>query len=396
MITNLKHPKMTGFVLLLSAFMCAADTMTLQPILDLLATEVFPEYGYGTVSLIMSVSAVALAVISVATGALSKAGKKRLLIIGSILFTVGGLAGVLITNIYYIIATRLVEGIGAGLVLTVSMILIPTLFQDQKEVDRLMGLNGVMTSLFAAIITFTSGYMAMVNWKMPFIYYAFGAVILVLQIMYIPNDKAEAADGNAASQGGFHISKRGMVHALDVFVYGMITSFFFICISGVVAENGIGNAAQAGTIVTFNTIGSFLIGFAFAKLFGTFKRFTAPVLYIIMAIAVFAITRVTTVPMACAAAFVHGIGYNSYFSYFLAKVPMVSDEKSMDATMSLCNGIYYLGQFCTSFAISAVASVSGNSSTVFAMKFELLCLIVLIVVHFIAAVIGNAREKANA
>lgn len=395
MSVKMKNPRMTGFVLLLSAFMCAADTMTLQPIIDLLATEVFPEYGYGTVSMIMTVSALALAIISIATGFLSRAGKKRLLIIGSILFTGGGLAGILITNIYYIIFTRLIEGIGAGLVLTVSMILIPTLFQEQKEVDRLMGLNGVMTSLFAAIITFTSGYMAMVNWKLPFLYYAFGAVILILQILYIPNDKGTAST-DAPASGGFHITKRGWVHVLDVFVYGVITSFFFVCISGVVAENGIGNAAQAGTIVTFNTIGSFLIGFAFAKIFSTLKRFTAPVLYIVMAIAVFAITQVTTVPMACAVAFLHGVGYNSYFSYFLAKVPMVSNEKTMDSTMSMCNGIYYLGQFCTPFLMNLVASVTGNSSTVFAMHFELVCLIILIVVHLICAFVGNAHEKVSA
>ena len=48
---KLKHPKTTAFVLLLSAFMCSADTMTLQPILELLSTDVFPDAGYAKVSM---------------------------------------------------------------------------------------------------------------------------------------------------------------------------------------------------------------------------------------------------------------------------------------------------------------------------------------------------------
>lgn len=138
MSAKLKNPTMTGLVLILSAFMCSADSMTLQPIIGLLATEIFPEYGYATCSMIMTVSALALAIISIATGALTKIGKKKLLLAGSALFTAGGCAGVLINNIYYILATRLIEGLGAGLVLTISMMLIPSLFEEQKQVDKLI------------------------------------------------------------------------------------------------------------------------------------------------------------------------------------------------------------------------------------------------------------------
>ena len=125
MQTKLKHPNLTIFALLLSSFMTSADTMVLQPIIDLLATDVFPEYGYSMSAMIMNISAIALAVISVASGALVRFGKKRLIILGTIFFTVGGVAGSFITNIYYIWFTRLFEGFGAGLVMTVSLMMIP-------------------------------------------------------------------------------------------------------------------------------------------------------------------------------------------------------------------------------------------------------------------------------
>ena len=393
MENRLKNPKMTGFVLILSAFMCSADSMTLQPIIDLLATNVFPEYGYATVSLIMTASALALAVVSIATGILTRIGKKRLLIIGSVLFTAGGCAGVLITNLYYIIATRLVEGIGAGIVLTVSMVLIPELFVEQSKVDRLMGLNGVMTSIFAMIIGFTSGYLALVNWKLPFAYYILGVVILILQVVFVPNDRR---DGKEQAAPHSRISGAGVVHAVDTFIYGTVTTFFFVCISGVVSELGIGNSAAAGTVTTFDTIGSMLIGFAFARVFGALKRFTPGVLYIVMAIGTGILLLSSSLTMACVAAFIFGMGYNSYFSYFLAKVSIISDENSLDANMSLCNGIYYLGMFVASFAVQAVGSISGNDSMVFAFKVMLVCLVILAVFHLIAAAVSRGRKAADA
>lgn len=382
MSTKLNNPTMTGFVLILSAFMCSADSMTLQPIIGLLATEIFPQYGYATCSMIMTVSALALAVISIATGALTKIGKKKLLLAGSALFTIGGCAGVLINNIYYIIATRLVEGLGAGLVLTISMMLIPSLFEDQKQVDKLMGMNGVATSIFAMLIGFTSGYLALANWKLPFAYYLFGIVILLLQLKYIPNDDSQSA-GEAMPAS--HISKPGVLHAIDTFIYGLITTFFFTCISGVVMELGIGNSAAAGTVTTFDTIGSMLIGFVFAQIFGKLKGYTPSVLYFLMAIGACILLQSSTLAIACAASFLFGMGYNSYFSYFLAKVSIISDDASLDANMSLCNGIYYLGMFAASFAVQAVAVVFNNDSTVFAFRFMMICLIVLGVFHLIMA-----------
>lgn len=393
MIKEIKHPKMTAFVLLLSAFMSGADTMTLQPILDLLATEVFPEAGYAMVSMIMSASAITLALVSIATGSLTRFGKKRLILLGSVLFAVGGCAGALFSNIYLIIFTRLFEGLGAGLVMTVSLMLIPELFQDQKQVDKIMGYNGVLMALFSGIITFTSGYLAMISWRLPFLYYAVGFIVLILQWIYVPADTAVVADVPAVRS---KLNKAGVLHGLSGFTFGVITSFFFVCISGVVAENGIGDASVAGTVATFNTVGSFISGFLFAAVFGKLKRFSFSAFYVILAIATFGVITANSSVVLCAIAVLNGFGWNWFFSAYLAKVPMFSDESSMDANMAMANGAFYVGQFVTPFVLSIITSITGNASTVYAMRVDLVLLIAFAVIHFICAIIGNAQEKKAA
>ena len=281
MQAKLKHPTMTVLALLLSSFMTSADTMVLQPIIDLLATDVFPEYGYSMSAMIMNISAIALAVTSVASGALVRFGKKRLIILGTIFFTIGGVAGSFVTNIYYIWFTRLFEGFGAGLVMTVSLMMIPQIFADQARVDKIMGYNGILMALFSGIITFTSGYLALVSWKLPFMYYLVGIIILVFQVLYIPDDrKALAEEGGAPAKS--RISRAGVMHAVSGLAFGIFTSFFFVCISGVLAENGVGDASMAGTASTFNTIGSFISGFFFACLFGKIKDYSFTVFYLLM------------------------------------------------------------------------------------------------------------------
>lgn len=390
MENKLKHPGLTGLVLILSAFACSADSMTLQPIVDLLATEVFPQYGYATVSMIMTVSAVALGIISLVSGVIVKIGKKRLLLIGSLLFAIGGLAGMAITNIYYIIATRLIEGLGAGIVLTVSMMLIPEIFSNQKKVDKLMGFNGVMTSLFAIIITMTTGIVAQVNWKMPFLFYMGGFVLFILQMMYIPSDTMLKENSAAQQEASFglHMNKAGVIHAIETFVYSVIGTIFFVCISGVVTELGIGNSVAAGTVTTFDTIGSMLFGFAFAATFQKIKGFSPFLFYVFMTIGVgLMLFGPHNLIVACIAAFIFGMGYNQYFSYFLAKVSMISDDRTRDGNMAISNGIYYVAMFLGSFLVSGIMAAGGTDSTVFVFRIFFILNVILTVYWLIKGII---------
>lgn len=388
--TDIKRPKMAIATLLLSAFMASADTMVLQPIIDLLATDVFPDAGYAKCSMIMSASAITLALVSIASGFLARFGKKRLLLAGSLLFAFGGLAGATCSSINLMIFTRIFEGLGVGLVVTVSLMLIPTLLKDQNEVDRAMGINGILMALFGAVITFTAGYLALANWKLPFAYYALGLVIFVFQIVFIPSDDTS---GDSDLELKSHFNSAGLLHALSGVCFGIITSFFFVCLSGVIAENGIGDAAIAGTAATCNTIGSFISGFVFAIIFEKLRNYSFPCFYLIMAAAMVIFINASSSPILFLCAFMNGFGYNWYYSAYVAKVSMISDEHSLDKNMSIATGGFYIGQFITPMTLALIANITGNTSTVFAMKVDIVLLIIFAVIHFIAAVIEGRKPK---
>ena len=118
------------FTLVLSAFMCQADPMILQPNLGSLAAE-FSTLQYSVITMIITVSALFLGIAALISGSVAaKIGKKKLLLTGSLLFGCGGCLTSIAPSFALIILCRILEGLGTGFVITLSMTLIPELFPN--------------------------------------------------------------------------------------------------------------------------------------------------------------------------------------------------------------------------------------------------------------------------
>lgn len=378
--------------LLLSAFVVQADPMILQPNLSSLQAD-FPTYSYSIISMIMTVSSGFLAVTALSTGKVASAvGKKKLLLIGTILFTVGGVATGFAPTFALIIVTRAIEGLGAGFVITLSMILIPELFDNEKDVNILMGLNGVATAIFGALISTVSGYMGVKSWRIATYLYLVGIIILVIQIIAIPSDKQMKEKAIDVPKG--KITGSAISVAILAFLFAVVTTIFMSCMPNFVVEAGIGDTSNAGIIMSVMTIGSFIIGFAFSKLFSTLKLLTPAVSYILMALAVVLPLAVPSFATAAASAFIFGCGYGTYFPYINAETARISAPENLDSNMSLVNGLYYLGMFASSYLMIAIGKISGDDSSAFYFKFMVVAFIIFVIYYLIVAIKNRATAKA--
>lgn len=369
--------------LLLSAFVVQADPMILQPNLSLLQAD-FPTYHYSIISMIMTVSSGFLAITALATGkAASIVGKKKLLLIGTILFVVGGTATGFAPDFALIIVTRAIEGLGAGFVITLSMILIPELFEDEKDVNFLMGLNGVATAIFGTIISTIAGYLGVISWRTATYLYLAGIVILVFQIISVPSDqelRKRSSDTPAGKITGAAVSS-----GILAFLFAVVTTIFMSCMPNLVVEEGIGNTSNAGIVMSTMTIASFLIGFAFSKIFTSAKFFTPVIAYVFMAVAVVIPLVLPTFITACASAAIFGCGYGTYFPYINAEAARISEPENLDANMSLINGLYYLGMFASSYLMIAIGNIFGDESSIFYFKFMAAAFIIFTIYYAVSA-----------
>lgn len=375
------------FTLVLSAFMCQADPMILQPNLGSLAAE-FPTLQYSVITMIITVSALFLGIAALISGSVAaRLGKKKLLLAGSLLFGCGGCFTSIAPSFALIILCRMLEGLGAGFVITISMTLIPELFPDEKESNRILGMNAVATALWGTVLGTAAGYLGVISWKYANFLYLTGFVILVFQLLVIPSDRELQRHTTEGPAG--KVTPSAYSVAILAFLFAVISTIFMTSVAAFIIEAGLGDSSEAGVTVSVMTVGSFLIGLAFARIFESLKSMTPVVSYIAMAVGVILPVLTPSYSIACVGAFVFGMGYGTYFPYINAEAIRISPPESTDANMSLINGAYYIGMFASSFLMAGIGSLFHNQTAMFYYKFMAVVFILFVIYYLIRA----ARER---
>ena len=366
------------FTLVLSAFMCQADPMILQPNLGSLAAE-FSTLQYSVITMIITVSALFLGIAALISGSVAaKIGKKKLLLTGSLLFGCGGCLTSIAPSFALIILCRILEGLGTGFVITLSMTLIPELFP-----------NAVATALWGTVLGTVAGYLGVISWKYANFLYLIGFVILIFQLLVIPSDN-KLRQHTPAVPGG-KVTASAYSVAILAFLFAVISTIFMTSVAAFIIDAGLGDSSQAGVTVSAMTVGSFLIGLAFAKLFESLKTLTPVVSYVAMAIGVILPVLMPSYFIACAGAFIFGMGYGTYFPYINAEAIRISPPESTDANMSLINGAYYIGMFASSFLMAGIGSLFHNQTAMFYYKFMAVVFTLFVIYYLIQA--AKERKK---
>ena len=384
------------FTLVITAsFICQADPMILQPNLGWLS-DTFPELSYSTVTMIVTLSAAFLGCAAFFTSkAASMTGKKKLLLAGTCLFTAGGVLSSIAPSFVLILVCRAIEGIGAGFAITVTMTLIPALFPEDEKSNRILGANAVSTALWGTCLGISAGYIGEISWKLANLLYAFGAVLLILQILTIPSDKDMAKDKNNENISSSFTADAFSVSVM-AFLFAVVSTMFMTSVAAFTVENGLGSSGEAGTTVSVMTIGSLLIGFAFSTIFRKLKSLTPVISFIFMALGVIIPVMFPSFICACASAFIFGMGYGIYFPYINAEAIRISPVENIDANLSLVNGGYYIGMFASSFLMALINRIFNDSSATFNYKFMGVVFILFVIYYIIRGCVEHRKNISSA
>lgn len=155
-------------------------------------------------------------------------------------------------------ANRAILGIGAGIAFPLVPSSIAYLFSEHEK-NQMLGWMNACGSLLSFTLSMAAGWVALVNWKLAFLFYLIFVPILVLQAIYLPNFKPEKKE--AADKG---LSKEPLnwkmwfvgISMLLFMVLAMVATFK---LSLFVELNGLGTSADSGTGVSCMTCASFLI-----------------------------------------------------------------------------------------------------------------------------------------
>lgn len=306
--------------------------LAVSPIMGDLS-KIFPKVSELEIQMLTSLPSLLIIPSMLLAGKLADCvGYSKVLFVGLMLFLASGILYLFANNINELILISALLGVGAGMIIPLSTALISRFFSGNYR-TRQFGYVSAISNLALVVATALTGYLADINWKLPFTVYLLPIVSLVL----LPNiSSMESKDGasNAVSncKGNNNKSSGGVkiVALLSNMWYYFLITFIVLVISlnlPFLLESYGYRGETSGVLISLFFLAIMLPGFFiafFRRLFGRTVRFFS---LCIMAVGLALLLAFHTLPGMVSGCFIAGFGYG------IAQ-PLVYDSTVADASPS--------------------------------------------------------------
>lgn len=157
----------------------ALPGLAVSPILGKLSA-IFPGSTELDIQMLSSLPSLLIIPFIILSGTLTeKINNIRLLQIGLTIFALSGVLYLLSDKMWQLIAVSALLGVGSGLIVPLSTGLISKIFVGGYRTKQ-FGLSSAITNVTLVLATTLTGYLAEINWHLPFAVYLFPLISLVL------------------------------------------------------------------------------------------------------------------------------------------------------------------------------------------------------------------------
>ncbi|MGY1500476.1 MFS transporter [Streptomyces sp. QTS52] len=152
------------------------------------------------VPLALTVPALALALLAPFAGVIvDRVGRKRLLVVATVLYALFGTAPLWLDSLGAIIASRALVGVAEAAIMTCCTTLIGDYYSGQQRV-KYLALQTMCASASATVFFVIGGVAGSAGWRVPFWVYAVSLVLAPLMATVLPNPAARAAGDEAPAE----------------------------------------------------------------------------------------------------------------------------------------------------------------------------------------------------
>ncbi|MBN2816083.1 MAG: MFS transporter [Campylobacterales bacterium] len=191
---------------------------------------------------------------------INRFGRKRLLVIGMLLYGFGGTSGFFLNDIHLILISRALLGISIAINMTVASTLIGDYFKGEER-HKYTGLQTAFVNIGGIVFITFGGFLAEISWRMPFLIYLAPFFILPLVIKYIYEPQFHPDELNVS------FSYKQVYH---VFFYSFIGVIFFYMVPTQIpfllhVEFGI-KGAETGAAIAMMMISSTIMSLQYKRI----------------------------------------------------------------------------------------------------------------------------------
>ena len=176
----------------------ALPGLAVTPILGKLSV-IFPHSTELDVQMLSSLPSLLIIPFIILAGKLTeKVNFIRLLQVGLAIFALSGILYLFAGKMWQLIAISAMLGVGSGMIIPLSTGLISKYFVGPYRVKQ-FGFSSAITNITLVVATAVTGYLAEVNWHLPFVVYLFPLVSLVLSVYLRRSMISEAVSTSIAN-----------------------------------------------------------------------------------------------------------------------------------------------------------------------------------------------------
>lgn len=351
----------------------------ISPALGLIA-QAFPDASPTMIKLILTAPSIIIIPFSFLSSYLTSVIRKRtIVLIGLLIYLIGGIGPQFVSTIEAIIGLRLFLGAGVGLVMPLSMSLINDHFKG-KERTKMMGYNSAFSNFGGIITMLLAGWLATFGWRTPFNVYFLGLIIFILVFFFLPKGEVQIVEKH----------KKKSKIPLAVFGYalamgGVMLAYYSVATNMALflEQNNLGGASLAGTIVAFTTVGGMITSLLLVQLEIVLKKYMITVMLLGMGIAFLFLSFTNSIPLVIISVALIGFGQGSLFPLLVLKVLDKVVPHHSDRTIAITSSFTFLGQFLSPLVLDGVGKIAGVEAIRFQYGFLSVAIMIIVVINFI-------------
>ncbi|MDZ7899207.1 MAG: MFS transporter [Arcicella sp.] len=330
------------------------------------------------VPMILTAPGICIALIAPFAGVLvDKYGRRKLVIIFTAVYGLGGILPFFLDGFNTVITGRLLLGVGEAFVLVIGNTLLGDYFAP-KDRSKWLTVQIFFGSIAAALLLSLSGHLANMGWNYPFLVYAISFLITVLSLLFIfePEEKFTSAIDEVSSDAKFPIKSTIWVF-LITFCVSILYFVYTIHFSRALDAMGIKDRIQLGNMSAITStavpLGALIFGMMSKRPFWQ----QMALMFLLFAIGLVGIGIAKDPTTAMAVGWIQQLGCGMTIPVLVAWGLNTFPVQFRGRGMGFWTSAFFLGQFLNPVFVSGITNFSGGVQPTF-LVVGIICAVVTV------------------
>ena len=331
--------------------------------------DYYQGYSTGQVELLVSLPSFGIMAMLLLNGVLERIFPERLqLTLGLLILSISGTAPFWYQGYYFVFATRLLFGLGVGMLNAKAISIISERYHGKTRI-QMLGFRGSAEVVGASILTLAVGQLLAFGWTATFLVYAAGLVVLALFLLFVPYGKAEVHESKHQTEEAVRLtaSMKQLIFFLAIVAAVIVCTNTAITfrIPSLMIEAGFGDAQLSSLVLSAMQLIGILAGISFSFLISTFKERLLLVAGVTFGIGQIIIALSPSLWVVVAGSILGGFAYSialtTVFQLISERIPAKLLNKATSYAVLGCS----FGASLTPFVLSGISLVTTDGRMTF-------------------------------